>query len=79
MVRETGCYTGSGCRRAGLQCAADRQLGRLLTRLSDKQFNSMDGVDCSKKESEELRRLRRKESRAQIWAQWPQGMIFGWL
>jgi transposase len=33
---------------------------RQFTRLSDKQFNTVDGVDYSKKESEELRRLRRK-------------------
>jgi transposase len=33
---------------------------RQFNRLSDKQFNSVDGVDYSKKESEELRRLRRK-------------------
>ncbi|MFL0809429.1 MAG: IS3 family transposase [Agarilytica sp.] len=33
---------------------------RQFTRLSEKQFNSVDGVDYSKKESEELRRLRRE-------------------
>lgn len=33
---------------------------RQFTRLSDKQFNSMDGVDYSKQESEELRKLRRE-------------------
>lgn len=33
---------------------------RQFNRLSDKQFNSVDGVDYSKKESEELRKLRRK-------------------
>lgn len=31
---------------------------RQFTRLSDKQFNSLDGVDYSKKESEEVRRLK---------------------
>lgn len=36
---------------------------RQFTRLSDKQFNSVDGVDYSKKESEELRRLRRANKR----------------
>lgn len=36
---------------------------RQFTRLSDKQFNSVDGVDYSKKESEELRRLRRENKR----------------
>ena len=33
---------------------------RQLSRLSDKQFNSLNGVDYSKKESEEVRKLRRK-------------------
>ncbi len=36
---------------------------RQFTRLSDKQFNSIDGVDYSKKESEELRRLKRENKR----------------
>ena len=38
---------------------------RQFTRLSDKQFNTMDGVDYSKKESEELRRLKRENKRLQ--------------
>jgi len=38
---------------------------RQFTRLSDKQFNSMDGVDYSKKESEEMRSLRRENKRLQ--------------
>lgn len=38
---------------------------RQFTRLSEKQFNTMDGVDYSKKESEELRRLRRENKRLQ--------------
>lgn len=38
---------------------------RQFTRLSDKQFNTVDGVDYSKKESEELRRLRRENKRLQ--------------
>lgn len=33
---------------------------RQFTRLSDKQFNSMNGVDYSKQESEEIRRLKRE-------------------
>jgi transposase len=36
---------------------------RQFNRLSDKQFNSVDGVDYSKKESEELRKLRRQNKR----------------
>lgn len=38
---------------------------RQFTRLSDKQFNTVDGVDYSKKESEEVRRLRRENKRLQ--------------
>ena len=38
---------------------------RQFTRLSEKQFNTMDGVDYSKKESEEVRRLRRENKRLQ--------------
>ena len=33
---------------------------RQFTRLSEKQFNSLDGVDYSRNESEELRNLRRE-------------------
>lgn len=33
---------------------------RQFTRLSDKQFNTADGVDYSKKESAEVRRLKRE-------------------
>jgi len=33
---------------------------RQLTRVSDKQFNSLNGVDYSKNESEEVRKLKRK-------------------
>lgn len=36
---------------------------RQLTRLSEKQFNTLDGVDYSKKESEEMRKLRRENKR----------------
>ncbi len=38
---------------------------RQFTRLSEKQFNSVDGVDYSKKESEEIRKLRRVNKRLQ--------------
>lgn len=36
---------------------------RQFNRLSDKQFNTLAGVDYSKKESEELRALRRENKR----------------
>lgn len=38
---------------------------RQFNRLSDKQFNAVEGVDYSKHESEELRRLRRENKRQQ--------------
>ena len=38
---------------------------RQFTRLSDKQFNTVSGVDYSKNESEELRKLRRENKRLQ--------------
>ncbi len=38
---------------------------RQFTRISDKQFNSLNGVDYSKKESEEVRRLKRENTRLQ--------------
>lgn len=36
---------------------------RQFTRLSDKQFNSTGGVDYSKKESEDMRHLRRENKK----------------
>jgi len=36
---------------------------RQFNRLSEKQFNSLEGVDYSKKESEEFRKLRRENKR----------------
>ena len=36
---------------------------RQFTRLSEKQFNTLDGVDYSKQESEELRQLKRENKR----------------
>ena len=47
-------------RELGLSSQQIANWKRQFTRLSDKQFNSVDGVDYSKKESEELRRLRRE-------------------
>ena len=38
---------------------------RPFSRLSEKQFNSLDGVDHSKKESEEIQRLKRENNRLQ--------------
>ncbi|HAS8339753.1 TPA: hypothetical protein I7716_19265, partial [Vibrio vulnificus] len=48
------------CQGAGHQCPADPEQ---FTRLSDKQFNTLDGVDYSKNESKELRALRCENKR----------------
>ncbi len=52
-------------RELGLSAQQIANWKRQFTRLSDKQFNSVEGVDYSKKESEELRRLRRENKRLQ--------------
>ena len=52
-------------RELGISAQQIADWKRQFTRLSDKQFNSVDGVDYSKKESEELRRLRRENKRLQ--------------
>lgn len=36
---------------------------RQFTRLSDKQFNTLDGVDYSKDEKEEIRKLKRENKK----------------
>lgn len=52
-------------RELGISAQQISNWKRQFTRLSDKQFNSVDGVDYSKQESEELRRLRRENKRLQ--------------
>jgi transposase len=50
-------------RELGISAQQISNWKRQFSRLSDKQFNSVDGVDYSKKESEELRQLRRENKR----------------
>lgn len=38
---------------------------RQFTRLTDKQFNTLDGVDYSKEEREEIRKLKRENKKLQ--------------
>ncbi|EGU37426.1 transposase [Vibrio sp. N418] len=47
----------------GISAQQIRNWKRQFTRLSDKQFNTLDGVDYSKKESEEIRALRLENKR----------------
>ncbi|WP_394128675.1 transposase [Vibrio hepatarius] len=53
----------SVAKELGISAQQIRNWKRQFTRLSDKQFNTLDGVDYSKKESEELRALRRENKR----------------
>ncbi|HHG3066102.1 TPA: transposase [Vibrio parahaemolyticus] len=53
----------SVAKELGISAQQIRNWKRQFTRLSDKQFNTLDGVDYSKKESKELRALRRENKR----------------
>ncbi len=53
----------SVAKELGISAQQIRNWKRQFTRLSDKQFNTLDGVDYLKKESEELRALRRENKR----------------
>ncbi|EGR0804834.1 transposase [Vibrio alginolyticus] len=54
----------SVAKEPGISAQQNRNWKRQFTRLSDKQFNTLlDGVDYSKKESEDLRALRRENKR----------------
>ncbi|WP_216611350.1 transposase [Vibrio jasicida] len=53
----------SVAKELGISSQQIRNWKRQFTRLSDKQFNTLDGVDYSKKESEELRALRAENKR----------------
>lgn len=57
-----GNTTASVAKELGISPQQIYSWRRQFNRLSDKQFNSMDGVDYSKKESEELRKLKRKNA-----------------
>ena len=60
---QPGATQAQVAKELGLSAQQIANWKRQFTRLSDKQFNTVDGVDYSKKESEELRRLRRENKR----------------
>jgi len=60
---QTGVTQAQVAKELGISAQQIANWKRQFTRLSDKQFNSVDGVDYSKKESEELRRLKRENKR----------------
>lgn len=62
---KTGVTQAEVAKELGVSAQQIANWKRQFTRLSDKQFNSVDGVDYSKKESEEIRKLRRENKRQQ--------------
>lgn len=61
-AEKEGNTTASVARELGISAQQIYNWRRQFTRLSDKQFNTVTGVDYSKQESEELRRLKRKNA-----------------
>ncbi len=59
---KSGVTQAQVAKELGLSAQQIANWKRQFNRLSDKQFNSVDGVDYSKKESAELRKLRREKS-----------------
>lgn len=60
--QKKGNTTASVAKELGISPQQIYNWRRQFNRLSDKQFNSVDGVDYSKKESAELRKLRREKA-----------------
>ena len=57
-----GTTTVSVARDLGISPQQIYNWRRQFTRLSEKQFNTVDGVDYSKKESEAIRKLKREKA-----------------
>jgi len=62
---QTGVTQAEVAKELGLSSQQIANWKRQFTRLSAKQFNTVEGVDYSKKESEEVRRLKRENKRLQ--------------
>ena len=61
-AEKEGNTTASVARDLGVSPQQIYNWRRQFNRLSDKQFNTLSGVDYSKKESEEIRKLRREKA-----------------
>lgn len=59
-AEKDGNTTASVAKELGVSAQQIYNWRRQFSRLSDKQFNSVNGVDYSKQESAELRKLRRR-------------------
>ena len=62
-AEKEGTTTAQVAKELGVSAQQIYNWRRQFNRLSDKQFNSAGGVNYSKDESEELRRLRRENKR----------------
>ena len=67
-TEKPGATTASVARELGVSAQQIYNWRRQFNRLSEKQFNSVDGVDYSKQESEEVRRLKKQlhEARQEV-------------
>lgn len=67
-AEKPGVTTASVARELGVSAQQIYNWRRQFNRLSDKQFNSLDGVDYSKQESAEVRRLKKElqEARQEV-------------
>ncbi len=61
-VEKEGNTTASVARDLGISAQQIYNWRRQFTRLSEKQFNTVAGVDYSKNESDELRQLKRRNA-----------------
>ena len=59
-AEKPGATTASVARELGVSAQQIYNWRRQYKRLTEKQFNSMNGVDYSKDESEEIRKLKRR-------------------
>jgi transposase len=62
-AEKEGVTTAQVAKDLGISAQQIYNWRRQFNRLSDKQFNSVGGVDYSKQESEEVRRLKRENKR----------------
>ncbi|MBY6213299.1 transposase [Microbulbifer agarilyticus] len=67
-AEKPGVTTASVARELGVSAQQIYNWRRQFNRLSDKQFNSLDGVDYSKQESAEVRKLKKElqEARQEV-------------
>ena len=67
-AEKPGCTTASVARELGVSAQQIYNWRRQFNRLSEKQFNSLEGVDYSRQETAEVRRLKKElhEARQEV-------------